>query len=180
MALPRWGSGRTTWRKRPPDPPFAAFFLKETGPTRPVPFVAPTMTESIARLYLVTPLIEDGSRFAPALSQACAAGEIAAVLLRLAPGDERASVNRVKALAPAAQEHGAAVLVTAAGEVDLAAVATRGGADGVHLAVPDPNAASALRERLKDRSIGAGGLRSKDDAMTIGEGGIDYLMFCEP
>jgi thiamine-phosphate pyrophosphorylase len=138
------------------------------------------MTESIARLYLVTPLIEDGSRFAPALSQACAAGEIAAVLLRLAPGDERASVNRVKALAPAAQEHGAAVLVTAAGEVDLASVATRGGADGVHLAVPDPNAASALRERLKDRSIGAGGLRSKDDAMTIGEAGIDYLMFGEP
>ncbi|HZB36684.1 MAG TPA: thiamine phosphate synthase [Beijerinckiaceae bacterium] len=138
------------------------------------------MTESIARLYLVTPLIEDASGFAPALSQACAAGEIAAVLLRLAPGDERASVNRVKALAPAAQEHGAAVLVTAAGEVDLAAVATRGGADGVHLAVPDPNAASALRERLKDRSIGAGGLRSKDDAMTIGEAGIDYLMFGEP
>jgi thiamine-phosphate pyrophosphorylase len=138
------------------------------------------MPEPIARLYLVTPVIVDARAFEPALSQACGAGAVAAVLLRLGPADERTQVNRVKALAPAAQERGAAVLVTAPGEVDLAAVATRGGADGIHVTGANASAVKALRERLKDRSIGAGGLRSKDDAMTAGEAGADYLMFGEP
>jgi len=85
----------------------------------------------------------------------------------------------VKALVQAAQEEGAAVIVAAAGEVDLAAVATRGGADGVHVEA-GPALARPLRERLKDRILGAGGLRSKDDAMTAGEAGADYLLFGEP
>jgi thiamine-phosphate pyrophosphorylase len=55
------------------------------------------MPEPIARLYLVTPIIQDAQAFAPALAQACAAGEVAAVLLRLAAGDERTLTNRVKA-----------------------------------------------------------------------------------
>jgi thiamine-phosphate pyrophosphorylase len=138
------------------------------------------MPEPIARLYLVTPMIDDAQRFAPALSQACAAGEVAAVLLRLAAGEERALTNVVKALAPAVQQRGAAVLVSTPGETDLASVATRGGADGVHVLGANPGLVKALRERLKDRSIGAGGLRSKDDAMAMGEAGADYLMFGEP
>jgi thiamine-phosphate pyrophosphorylase len=138
------------------------------------------MPEPIARLYLVTPIIQDAQAFAPALAQACAAGEVAAVLLRLAAGDERTLTNRVKALAPAAQERGAAVLVSALGEIDLAGIATRGGADGAHMIGADPELANTWRERLKDRSIGAGGLRSRDDAMIMGEAGVDYLMFGEP
>src|SRR5215207_5621690 len=111
------------------------------------------MPEPIARLYLATPPVADAEAFAPRLAEACAAGEVVAVLLRLEAADERTLVKRVKALAPAAQEEGAAVIVAAAGEVDLAALATRGG---------------------------AGGLRSKDDAMTAGEAGADYLLFGEP
>jgi thiamine-phosphate pyrophosphorylase len=38
-----------------------------------------------------------------------------------------------------------------------------------------------LRDRLKgERAIGVGGLRTKDDAMTLGEAGVDYLLFGEP
>jgi thiamine-phosphate pyrophosphorylase len=38
-----------------------------------------------------------------------------------------------------------------------------------------------LRERLKgERILGVGGLRSKDDAMSMGEAGVDYLLFGEP
>ena len=38
-----------------------------------------------------------------------------------------------------------------------------------------------MRERLKgERAIGAGGIRTKDDAMTLGEAGADYLLFGEP
>jgi thiamine-phosphate pyrophosphorylase len=137
------------------------------------------MPDEPARLYLISPVIEDAEAFAPRLAEACRAGTVAAVLLRLAEADERTLVNRVKALAGAAQEAGAAVLVSAPGVVDLGAVAARGGADGVHLA-GNLGSVRDLRERLRDgRILGVGSLRSKDDAMTAGEAGADYVMFGE-
>ncbi|MEZ0172082.1 thiamine phosphate synthase [Microvirga sp. TS319] len=137
------------------------------------------MSES-ARLYLVTPVLEDAS-FAPMLAEACKGGAVAAVLLRLAAADERSLINLVKTIAPSAQEHGAALIVTAEGEADLANVAVRGGADGAHIPGATPAQIRELRERLKgDRAIGAGGIRAKDDAMNLGEAGVDYLLFGEP
>lgn len=137
------------------------------------------MSES-ARLYLVTPVLDDDS-FAPMLAEACQGGNVAAVLLRLGSGDERRLTNRVKALAPSAQEHGAAVIVSAEGEVDIANVAVRGGADGAHVSGAAPAAVRDLRERLKaERAIGVGQIRTRDDAMTLGEAGVDYLLFGEP
>jgi thiamine-phosphate pyrophosphorylase len=138
------------------------------------------MAEPAARLYLITPVIEDAAAFAPLLAEACAAGDVAAVLARLAPADERTLVNRLKALAPAVQDHGAALLLAVEDEADLATVAARGGADGVHVK-GDLARIRALRERLKaERAIGVGGIRTKDDAMTFGEAGVDYLLFGEP
>ena len=127
------------------------------------------MADTAARLYLITPVLDDAS-FAPRLAEACATGAVAAVLLRLAPADERGLTNLVKALAPAAQEHGAAVIVASEAKADLANVAARGGADGVHIP-GDPARLRELRERLKsERAIGAGAIRSKDDAMGLGRG----------
>jgi len=137
------------------------------------------MAEPASRLYLITPVLDDAS-FAPRLAEACATGAIAAVLLRLAAADERTLTNLVKALAPAVQENRAALIVTAEGEADLATIAARGGADGVHV-TGDPTQMRELRDRLKDgRAIGAGHIRTKDDAMSWGEAGADYLLFGEP
>ena len=136
------------------------------------------MADTAARLYLITPILDDAS-FAPRLAEACATGVVAAVLLRLAPADERGLTNLVKALAPAAQEHGAAVIVASEATADLANVAARGGADGVHIP-GNPARLRELRERLTERAIGAGAIRSKDDAMGLGEAGADYLLFGEP
>ena len=137
------------------------------------------MAEPASRLYLITPVLEDAS-FAPRLAEACATGAVAAVLLRLAAADERTLTNLVKALAPAVQENRAALIVTAEGEADLATIAARGGADGVHV-TGDPTQMRELRDRLKDgRAIGAGHIRTKDDAMSWGEAGADYLLFGEP
>ena len=138
------------------------------------------MAEPTARLYLLSPSIADGQGFAPLLTEACAAGGIAAVLLRFSAADERTLVNHVKALAPIAQDNGIAVLIAAEGEVDLAAVAMRGGADGVH-ARGGSGEVRGLRERLRaDRILGAGNIRSKHEAMIIGEAEADYIMFGEP
>ncbi len=137
------------------------------------------MTDLLPRLYLISPLITDADSFAGQLGEACAARDVAALLLRLAPADERSLVNAVKALAPVAQGTGAAVLVEIAGEFDAALIAARGGADGVHSAVPGD--VKALRGRVREgRMLGVGQLRTKHDAMSAGEAEVDYVMFGEP
>ena len=138
------------------------------------------MTVVRPRLYLVTPFLGEPAGFAPALEAACGAAPVAAVLLRLSPADERTLVNRVKAIAPVAQAHGAAVVVAdPGGGVDLASLATRGGADGAHAS--DPDLLRELGQRLKEgRVVGAGGLAMKHDAMVAGELGVDYVLFGEP
>src|SRR5690349_20849315 len=98
------------------------------------------MPEPVSRLYLISPLLAEAQSFAEPLAAACAAGDVAAVLLRLERADERTLIKRVKALAPAAQDNGVAVIVACTDDADLATVAIRGGADGVHIG-PDPGAA---------------------------------------
>lgn len=138
---------------------------------------------SAPRLYLITPAIDDADAFADAFASACAAGDVAAVCLRLAAGEERLQVNRVKRLAPLAQQHGAAVLlaIDPQDDTDWPLIATRGGADGLHVPFLGPDAFADLRERLRDgRILGAGDLRARHDAMEAGEAGADYVLFGEP
>jgi thiamine-phosphate pyrophosphorylase len=131
-------------------------------------------TRRPARLYLVTPAIEDAAGAAEMLGPALAAADIAAVLLRLAAADERTLINRIKALAPLVQDRGAALLLD--GHLDLVA---RAGADGAHLAGIDALKA-AIGTLKPERIAGAGGLASRHDAMQAAETGADYVMFGEP
>lgn len=133
-------------------------------PKQPQPRPAP-------RLYLVTPAIGEDAGFSSKLKSALESADVAAVLLRLAEGDERSLVNRVKQLAPNAQDKGVALLLD--GHENLVAPS---GADGAHLTGVD--AFTAALETLKpERIAGAGGLGSRHDAMIAAEAGADYLMF---
>jgi thiamine-phosphate pyrophosphorylase len=126
------------------------------------------------RLTLVTPPVEDAEAFAAPLAAALAAGDVAAVLLRLADADERTLINRAKTLCAVAQDKDAALVL--AGHADLVA---RAGADGAHLSGID--AFKAAIETLKpERIAGCGGLASRHDAMQAAEAGADYVMFGEP
>jgi thiamine-phosphate pyrophosphorylase len=126
------------------------------------------------RLYLVTPPIVEAPAFSAQLVAALGAGDVAAVLLRLAAADERTQINRAKALVPVVQDKGAALLID--GHADLVA---RAGADGAHLT--GLAAFSAALERLKpERIVGVGGLATRHDAMVAAEAGADYVMFGEP
>jgi thiamine-phosphate pyrophosphorylase len=135
----------------------------KTIPPRPVP-----------RLYLATPVVDDPSSLIASLPGLLAADDVAAVLLRLAPTDQRTMIARIKALAPAIQNSGAALLID--GPVELVA---RAGADGAHL-----NGIEALQDALPtlkpDRIAGVGGLTTRHDSMTAGEAGADYVLFGEP
>jgi thiamine-phosphate pyrophosphorylase len=125
------------------------------------------------RLYLATPVVDDPAWLVTALPGLLAGADIAAVLVRLEESDPRSLIGRVKSLAPAIQNAGAALLLE--GHVDLVA---RAGADGAHL-----SGIAALEEALPslkpDRIAGVGGLASRHDSMTAGEIGADYVLFGE-
>ncbi len=96
------------------------------------------------------------------------------MLLRLAAADDRTLINRAKALAPAVQDQGAALVLDGHPEI-----VARAGADGAHLAGID--ALNAALTTLKPTRIaGCGGLNSRHDAMLAAEAGADYVMFGEP
>src|SRR6201996_313105 len=135
----------------------------KSAPPRPVP-----------RLYLATPGVDDPTALAASLPNVLAGSDVAAVLLRLKPVDQRTMITRVKTLAPAIQAAGAALLLD--GHVELVA---RAGADGAHL-----SGLAALEEALPslkpDRIAGVGGLATRHESMLAGELGADYVLFGEP
>ncbi len=132
-------------------------------PPRPLP-----------RLYLATPVVDDASALVTSLPGLLAGADIAAVLLRLAVTDQRTMIARIKTLAPAIQNAGAALLL--AGHVELVA---RANADGAHL-TGIPALEDALPSLKPDRIAGVGGLSTRHDSMLAGELGADYVLFGEP
>jgi thiamine-phosphate pyrophosphorylase len=126
------------------------------------------------RFYLVTPPLGDPGAIADDLAAALNATDVAAVLLRLAGGEERELIERIAALRILIQSNGAALLLD--GHPGLT---TRTQSDGAHLAGAD--ALRAAAPALKPNSIaGCGALASRHDAMLAGEAGADYVMFGEP
>lgn len=128
------------------------------------------------RLYVVTPAVREPAAVVARLAAMFATGvDVAAVLVRLLPNfAERDAINAVKAIAPLAQRHGAAVLVE-----DRPDIVARAGADGAHLT--GAAALQAAMGGLKPALIaGVGALRTRHDAMVAAEAGADYVMFGEP
>lgn len=126
------------------------------------------------RLYLVTPAVEDPRALVAALPDAFGAANFAALLLRLAPSDERTQINRIKAIAPAVQKAGAALILD--GHPGLVA---KSGADGAHLTGID-DFMEAVNHLKPDWIAGAGGILTRHDAMIAAEKNTDYVMFGEP
>jgi len=126
------------------------------------------------RLYLVTPKLDgDLTSFLRDLDAALNAADIAAVLLRLAEGDERALINRAQPIVTRIARRDVAVLLD--GQPQIAA---RAGADGAHLAgIETFTAALPL---LKPDRIAGVALDSRHDAMLAAETGADYVMFGAP
>lgn len=139
-----------------------------TMATKPVP------PRPMPRLYLATPVMDDPAPLAASLAEVLAGADVAAVLLRLKETDQRTMITRIKAIAPAVQTRGAALLLD--GHVELVA---RAGADGAHL-----GSLAALEDALPslkpDRIAGVGGLATRHDSMAAGELGADYVLFGEP
>ena len=136
--------------------------------TKPVP------PRPVPRLYLATPEVDDPAALIASLPGVLEKADVAAVLVRLKPTDQRTMISRIKALAPAIQDAGAALLLD--GHVELVA---RAGADGAHL-----SGIAAMEEALPtlkpNRIAGVDGLTTRHDSMAAGEAGADYVLFGEP
>ena len=127
------------------------------------------------RLYLITPPVSDAAAFPPALEAALAAHDVACVLVQTGACDDASKEETLRARCPRLQKHGIACLIP-----DDPQLALRVNADGVHIDGIGPQLQSALHALQPGRIVGAGGLKTRDAAMTAGEAGVDYLMFGGP
>jgi thiamine-phosphate pyrophosphorylase len=128
----------------------------------------------VPRLYLATAEVDDPTALLASLPGLLAGADIAAVLLRLKPTDQRTMISRIKVLAPVIQDGGAALVFD--GHVEMVA---RAGADGAHVTGIEA-LAEAMPSLKPDRIAGVGGLPTRHDSMAAGEAGADYVLFGEP
>lgn len=125
------------------------------------------------RLYLITPpSIPDLNAFAQTLDQALAAGDVAALQIRLKPADDATIRMAVEVLAPIARRYDVAVLLN-----DRPDLAKATGCDGVHIGQQDGSLAEARRLLGQDAMIGVTCHDDRDLAWDAAEGGADYVAF---
>lgn len=124
-------------------------------------------------LYLITPADPDPVQFPRLLMAVLTGPEISALLVRRGTLDDAAYAQLAERLIQVGQAAGAAVLL----EDDVALV-RRLGADGVHVTKGGAKALGEAIAALKpDAIVGTGNIRSRHDAMSFGELGVDYVMF---
>jgi thiamine-phosphate pyrophosphorylase len=128
-------------------------------------------------LYLITPLLSasDAGAFAEVFAEVVGATSIACALVRFGPGAQADAKAIVAPVLRAAIAADCALLIENDGRL-----AARLGADGVHVNGAGAELAAAVESLKPERIVGAGFLRTRDEAMTAGEAGADYVMFGEP
>lgn len=124
------------------------------------------------QLYLITPAAADPETFPATLMAVLNIAEFSALLVRRGGLDDAAYARLAASLINVGQGAGCAVLLE-----DDPALAKRLGADGVHV-TGDSKAVKAVVAAVKPALIvGAGNVRTRHDAMTLGEMDVDYLFF---
>jgi thiamine-phosphate pyrophosphorylase len=124
------------------------------------------------RLVLIAPEDAEPEDFARQLGEAFSGGDVASLILPQYGMDEEAFQTLAERVAPLAQEHGVAVII--AGD---SRVAGRVRCDGIHLEVNKSALAEAVEKANGRIMVGAGGVKTRDEALELGETRPDYLFF---
>ena len=130
------------------------------------------MSDPSPGLYLVTPVLTEAEPFLPTLREALASAAIASLLLRLGPMEDAQAARLVRAVAEPAQAKGVALLIDGS-----PALALEAGADGAHVGGVGAPLKDAIKRLSPRYIVGAGALATRDEAMTAGESGADYVLF---
>ena len=126
----------------------------------------------IAQLYLIAPPDADAKSFPQLLASILARTDVAALLLprgNRGDADYRKLVTGALAIGQAA---GCAVLIEG-----TPALARTLGADGLHVGGDLESVSAAVAALKPDLIVGVGDVANRDNAMTAGELGVDYIMF---
>lgn len=129
-------------------------------------------TPQRCRLVLATPSTGTPADLARALEAALAAGDVASVVIPQYELDETAFQELAEALVPVAQARGVAAVI--AGD---SRVAGRVKADGIHVEGGPRELADAIERHAGRIMVGAGGAKTRDDALELGEAQPDYIFF---
>ena len=124
------------------------------------------------RIVLIAPPAGDAAAFGRRLEDALAAGDVASLILPQYGLDEAAFQAFAERIVPLAQEKGVAAVVGSDSRI-----AARVRADGIHV---DGNKAALadMIDRMQGRMmVGAGGAKTRDDALALGEERPDYIFF---
>ena len=131
------------------------------------------MAAAKCRLYLITPpRIDDPAAFAHTLEAVLAAGDVAALQIRLKDVSDEVIEAATAAILPVAQAHGVAVIMN-----DRPDLAVRLGCDGVHVGQSDASCAVARRALGPGGIVGVTCHDSRHLAMEAAEAGSDYVAF---
>ncbi len=134
--------------------------------------MAETSPPNRCRVVLIAPQGQSDDDLERKLRQALEGGDVASLILPCYGLHESAFQALAERLVPIAQEAGVAVVI--AGDTRIAA---RVKADGVHMESGKQALADAI-DRLQDKMmVGAGGIKTRDEALDLGEARPDYIFF---
>ena len=131
-----------------------------------------TSPDNRCRLVLIAPDRESDEALADAVSSALSGGDVASLILPPYGLDEGAFQKRAERLTWLAQDRGVAVMI-----VDDTRIAGRVGADGVHLEEARATIAETIERFDGKLMFGAGGAKTRHDALELGEARPDYIFF---
>lgn len=124
------------------------------------------------RIVLISPAGESADGFAGKFSAAISGGDVASVILPPNGMDEASYQAFAERIVPIAQAAGIAAIV-----VDDTRIAGRVKADGIHIEGGKAALAEAVESFQSRMAVGAGGVKSRDDALDLGEERPDYVFF---
>lgn len=124
------------------------------------------------RIVLISPPGETADSFSAKLTAAVLGGDVASIILPPNGMDEASYQAFLERIVPIAQEAGIAAIV-----VDDTRIAGRVKADGIHIEAGKSELAEAIENLQSKMAVGAGGVKSRDDALELGEERPDYVFF---
>lgn len=124
------------------------------------------------RIVLIAPPGREAAAFERHLRAAISGGDIASIILPAYGLDEASFQAFAERIVPVAQAANIAAIIA-----EDTRIAGRVGADGLHLETGRAALEEAI-ERFQDRlMVGAGGVKTRDDALDLGEARPDYMFF---
>lgn len=124
------------------------------------------------RIVLVVPPGADIATLPRRIAEAIGGGDVASLILPQYDLDETTFQKLAERIVPHAQEKGVAVILAGDNRV-----AGRVGADGIHMDANVDAVVDAVTKAKGRSMVGAGGAKTRDEALTLGEAQPDYLYF---